>query len=653
MSNVKQDTPETTLVDDEEEVVSGRADLWRRLTRQRLAMVSLIYLVGLSLLAIFAPLIAFRDPLEQDLLNVLLNPGWEFWLGTDNLGRDTLSRIIFGSQATLLASILGVGTALAIGLPVGLLAGYLGGTIDRAIMWINDLILSLPALVVTFAIIAILSPGLVNAMLATGIVLSTRYVRLTRGVLLAEREKTYVEAARVAGISTIKILIRHILPNIASPLIVQTSLFFGIVILIEASLSFLGLGAPVGMPSWGRMLNEARLYFGLQPFLAFPPGIAITLTVLAFNLLGDGLRDVMGKDIKAGRIPVSRLIKDESRTDVSINKDSLNGGWALSIRALEVRFPSPKGGQMSVIQDISLGVRPRETLGLVGESGSGKSMTALSALGLIPFPGQIKGGSVCFDGQELIGLSKAQWQTIRGNKIAMIFQEPLSALNPALTVGDQICEPLRFHKSLTSSEARERATQLLSLVRVPDSHRRLDEYPHQYSGGMAQRAVIARALACNPQILIADEPTTALDVSIQGQVLDLLRDLQEKFGMAMLFITHNMGVAADVCDRVAVMYAGQIIEIAHTDELMEMPRHPYTSALLGAMPQNRRRSGHLTNIKGQVPQPWAWPKGCRFHPRCDYAINQCEHCDIDLAEVAPNHLARCLRSSEYRLWGKS
>jgi peptide/nickel transport system permease protein len=525
-------------------------------------------------------------------------------------------------------------------------------------MWINDLILSLPALVVAFAIIAILSPGLVNAMLAAGIVLSTRYVRLTRGVLLAEREKTYVEAARVAGISSINILIRHILPNIASPLIVQTSLFFGVVILIEASLSFLGLGAPVGMPSWGRMLNEARIYFGLQPFLAFPPGIAITLTVLAFNLLGDGLRDVIGKDIKAARIPVSRLIKYESRTDVSINKDSLtsnlsNSGLALSIRGLEVRFPSPRGGKMRVLQDISLDVKSRETLGLVGESGSGKSMTALSVLGLIPFPGQIKDGSVRFEGKELIGLPKAQWQTIRGNKIAMIFQEPLSALNPVLTVGDQICEPLRFHKNLNSREARERAAQLLSLVRVPDSRRRLNEYPHQYSGGMAQRAVIARALACNPQILIADEPTTALDVTIQGQVLDLLRDIQEKLGMAMLFITHNMGVAADVCDRVAVMYAGLIIEITRTDELMERPRHPYTSALLGAMPQNRRRSGRLTNIKGQVPQPWAWPEGCRFHPRCDYAIDQCTHHDMDLVEVAPNHLTRCLRSSEYHLWGGS
>ena len=636
----------------EKEEVPGRLGFWRRFVQQRIAVLSLAFLFGLCLIAVFAPWVTPKDPFEQSLMDAFKGFGREFWMGTDNLGRDTLSRIILGSRATLLAAVQGVGIALAIGVPFGLVSGYLGGRTDRAVMWLNDLILSLPMIVVAFAIIAILGAGLSNAMIAVGLVLSTRYIRLTRGMLLAEREKIYVEAAKVSGIPNYKILVLHILPNVVSPLIVQTSIFFGIVILIEAALSFIGLGAPVGTPSWGRMLNEARSYYSLQPVLAIPPGIAITLTVLAFNLLGDGLRDVIGRGVTAGNPPVHRspetvpvqTIGDEATPDLSINQT------ALGIKDIEVRFPLPNGGEVNVIQGVSIDLKPGETLGLVGESGSGKSMTALAAMGLIPYPGFISNGSVALDGRNLLGLSNRDWNMIRGNTISMIFQEPLAALNPVLTVGQQISEPLRLHKNMSPGQARERAAELLARVRVPEPHRRLDEYPHQYSGGMAQRAVIARALACDPEILIADEPTTALDVSVQGQVLDLLRDFQEESDMAMLFITHNLGVASDMCDRIAVMYAGLIIEIGKIDDVMNNPRHPYTSALLGAMPQNRKKTGRLTNIKGQVPPAWAWPEGCRFHPRCDYAIDQCAFRQLDLTEVSSDHSSRCLRSSDHKVW---
>jgi len=267
-------------------------------------------------------------------------------------------------------------------------------------------------------------------------------------------------------------------------------------------------------------------------------------------------------------------------------------------------------------------------------------------MNLVPFPGKITNGTVRLEGRDLNGLSKKQMRSIRGNRIAMVFQDPLSALDPVMTIGRQICKPLIIHENMTKRQARARAVELLNLVRVPEPHRRLDEYPHQFSGGMAQRAVIARALACNPDVLIADEPTTALDVSIQGQVLDLMRGLQEELGMAMLFITHNLGVAADVCHRGAVMYAGQIVETGKIDDLIENPKHPYTAALLMAMPEDVQKTDRLADIKGQVPLPWAWPKGCRFHPRCEHAMDQCKRDDVDLREVAPNHVTRCLRSSE-------
>jgi peptide/nickel transport system ATP-binding protein len=324
---------------------------------------------------------------------------------------------------------------------------------------------------------------------------------------------------------------------------------------------------------------------------------------------------------------------------------------ALVVDGLEVQFATDRGWA-TVVDDVSFSVAARETVGLVGESGSGKSVTCLAAMGLVPTPpGRITRGSIVLEGVELLRLPKRRLEDIRGDEIAMIFQEPMTSLNPAFTVGDQIAETVRRHRSVSRRKARARAVEMLSLVGIPNAERRVRSYPHEFSGGMRQRVMIAMALSCDPKVLIADEPTTALDVTIQAQVVELLRATQREFGMALLLVTHDLGVVADLCDRVLVMYAGQLVEEAPIHELYARPQHPYTSALLASMPQLGSVSERLAAIPGVTPPPWAMPPGCRFHPRCPYAREKCTVAPIPLLDVGPLRQSRCIRVDEIELKG--
>ena len=284
-----------------------------------------------------------------------------------------------------------------------------------------------------------------------------------------------------------------------------------------------------------------------------------------------------------------------------------------------------------------------ETLGLVGESGCGKSVAALSVLRLVAPPGRIEGGRVRFRGRDLLGLAEEEMRGLRGREIAMIFQEPMTSLNPVLTCGDQIAEAVRRHQAAGRQEARERAVEMMRRVGIPAPEQRVDEYPHQLSGGMRQRVMIAMALSCDPEVLIADEPTTALDVTTQAQILELLQRLQEEFHMAILLITHDLGVVAEVADRVAVMYAGRIVEAAETPALFDNPRHPYTRALLRSVPQLEGPLQRLEVIPGRVPEATDFPDGCRFHPRCPLAEDRCRGQAPPPEEIAPDHEAACWR----------
>jgi peptide/nickel transport system ATP-binding protein len=325
------------------------------------------------------------------------------------------------------------------------------------------------------------------------------------------------------------------------------------------------------------------------------------------------------------------------------------GTELLSVDGLCVEFAG-QDGCMRVVEDVGFTISSGETLGLIGESGSGKTVSALAVMGLISGNGRAS-GSVCFEDHELLSLSDEDMRRVRGVEISMVFQEPMTSLNPAFTVGNQIVRAVRSHRAVSRAASKARAIEMLDLVGIPDARHRVDDYPHAFSGGMRQRAMIAMALACEPKLLIADEPTTALDVTVQAQILDLLRSLQSELGTAVLFVTHDFGVVADICERVAVMYAGQIVEEAHVHDVFAKPRHPYSQGLLDSMPQAARPGQRLTVIPGQVPRPGAFPEGCRFHPRCAYAAAECVRAPVPLTRRSDDAAARCVRQDELQLTG--
>lgn len=317
----------------------------------------------------------------------------------------------------------------------------------------------------------------------------------------------------------------------------------------------------------------------------------------------------------------------------------------VTIKNLQTHFFTDEG-VVKAVEDVSLDIQRGKTLGLVGESGCGKSVTALSVIGLISSPGRIVGGNVTLheNGKPIVlnELPESQMRKMRGGRIAMIFQEPMTSLNPVFTIGNQIMEAVRLHRDVSKKEARDLAMEMLAKVKIPVPEKRIHDYPHQFSGGMRQRAMIAMALSCQPDLLIADEPTTALDVTIQAQILDLLRELQETQGMSILLITHDLGIIAEMADDVSVMYASKVVEQATVKELFENPLHPYTNGLFRSRPElGRSKSEKLATIRGMVPSPLRFPAGCKFHPRCPYAKGQCEKAEPSLREIRPGHFVHC------------
>jgi peptide/nickel transport system ATP-binding protein len=317
----------------------------------------------------------------------------------------------------------------------------------------------------------------------------------------------------------------------------------------------------------------------------------------------------------------------------------------LEVKDLRTSFKHESGAEFSPVDGVSFSVHAGRTLGIVGESGCGKSVTSLSIMGLLPKgQGRISAGSVVFEGRDLAALSPQDMRTLRGNRMAMIFQEPMTSLNPAFTIGNQLIEGIRAHRSISAKEARTHAIEMLRRVRIPSPEQRIDEYPHKLSGGMRQRVMIAMALSCEPKLLIADEPTTALDVTIQAQVLDLMRTLREETGTAIILITHDLGVIAELADDVVVMYSGQVVERASVQQLFSHPQHPYTIGLLGSIPKLHLEQNRLNAIEGQVPTPMMQVTGCRFAPRCPFSVARCLHEAPTLMDMSGGHEAACWRA---------
>ena len=384
----------------------------------------------------------------------------------------------------------------------------------------------------------------------------------------------------------------------------------------------------------------------LHWFLAIPPGIAIIVTVLSVNLIGDVIRDSIGRGIAVGVRPGTPAARFESATLPAAAAGPVGKAIdnpMLRVEGLQVMVAARDGGELPVITDLSLAIAKGETLGLVGESGSGKTLTGLAILGLMGATVRTTHGSITLNGRELRSLSAGQMEAVRGNEVAMVFQDPTTSLNPAFTVGAQIAEVLRAKKGMGRKEAWERVVELINRVGIPRPEERARAYPHELSGGMAQRIAIARALSCNPSLLIADEPTTALGVTVQQEILDLFRHLQDEFGMAILFVTHDLAVAADICDRISVMYAGEMVEMAGVDPRFASPRHPYTRGLLTATPHASDRNPPLPTIRGSVPRPGSWATGCRFSNRCDFRTAAC---DRRIPLTGTERLVRCIRADE-------
>jgi peptide/nickel transport system permease protein len=628
-----------------------RKGAFRRLLRRPGPTIALAFLVVLALVAILAPWLAPYDPNQQDIPNRYATPTWSHPFGTDEFGRDLLSRIMYGARVSLFVSVSVIVIAMAVAIAVGLLSGYTGGRVDTLLMRIADGGLSFPPLVLALAVAGILGPGVGNVILALSIVFVFGLTRLVRGSTMAIAEEQFVEASRAAGTRTPRLLSHRILPNIRSPLLIAGTFGIAAAIVAEAGLAYLGLGPRPPAASWGYMLQNAyqrSLYS--HTWQLFVPGIAIVVTIFAFNILGEGLRDVLG----VGRSKKSHRSERRGLTTVvrppAVLPPSLSEGALLEVEGLCVEFTGDRGVSR-VVDDVSLTIRPGETLGLVGESGSGKTVTSLSVMRLLASPpGRIVGGSIRYDGRDLLDLSFQEMRALRGTELSMVFQDPMTSLDPGFTIGSQLREAQRIHARVPRAQAKARSIELLELVGVPAPRARLRQFPHQLSGGLRQRVMIASALANQPRLLVADEPTTALDVTVQAQILDVLKRLQRDLGMATLFVTHDLGVIADICDRVAVMYAGQIVEEASVDDLFARPQHPYTGGLLRAMPQVGQLEERLAVIPGQVPLPHEMPSGCRFAPRCPYAIDECRSAPVALVQHNGSSV-RCARVGELSLRG--
>ncbi|MCQ0011011.1 dipeptide/oligopeptide/nickel ABC transporter permease/ATP-binding protein [Actinomadura madurae] len=544
-------------------------------------MLSLGWLALVVAGSFLAPWLAPHDPLEQDIDRAYALPSGTYWAGTDSLGRDILSRIMHGGSVSLLGAGEALLVAVVIGVPLGMLAGYRGGVVDAVLSRIAEVVMSLPVIVILLAVVAVYGRAFTITMGALGVILSASFIRLARATTEGKRNELYVDAARVSGLGHLRIAVRHILPNITAPLLIQSTLALSSALLIQAGLGFLGLGPEPPAPSWGSGIADAAKYVNRDGWLMVPTGAVLIFTVLAFNSLGDALRDATGH--------AARSV--ERRRRITSSGVTRGSGRLLEVDGLRVEYPGRR-----VIDDVTLHVDAGEVLALVGESGSGKTQTAFSVLGLLAPGGRITGGGIHLDGSDLLALPDRKLAALRGTRMAYIPQEPMSNLDPCFTVGSQMVEPLVANLRIGRAEARKRALALLARVGIGEPERVYRSYPHEISGGMAQRVLIARAVSCEPSLLIADEPTTALDVTVQAEVLDLLRDLQRERRMGIVLVTHDFGVVADIADRVAVMQNGRLVEEGPVDELFASPSHPYTKMLLGSSLEGREPRKELRHV---------------------------------------------------------
>ena len=599
--------------------------------------ISLVVLILIVMIAVFANILAPHNPLE--IFTARQAPDAQFLFGTDDKGRDVLSRMMYGARYSLIIGLGATAFALVCGSIIGAVAAVARKWVSEVIMRILDVIMSFPGIALAATFVLVFGNSVPSLIFAIGFLYIPQIARIVRANVVSEYNQDYVRAVVVSGARAPWILVKHVIRNCIAPVMVFTIVLVADAIVFEASLSFISAGIPEPTPTWGNILSDARggVLAG-RWWQALFPGLAIMFTVLCLNILSEGITDAMAAAPKApvkaddaavrANREADKLVADptlayaaqaemleqrlselqaiektrtdrfEARTDVPP---------ILEVKDLCIKFP--RHGDVNVVDHVSFVVRPRQTMGLVGESGCGKSITSLTIMGLLDPKAKVS-GEILYDGQNLLNMDQKQMNALRGREIAMIYQDALSSLNPSMLIKAQM-------KQLTKRGGTRTAEELLELVGL-DPKRTLDSYPHELSGGQRQRVLIAMALTRDPKLIIADEPTTALDVTVQKQVIDLLNKLQKELGFAMVFVSHDLALVAEVANSITVMYAGQVVEQGPVSDILCHPVHEYTRGLLGSVLSIEAGGTRLHQVPGSVPSPKDFPEGDRFTPRSSH-----------------------------------
>ena len=561
-------------------------------------------------------------------------PSAAHWLGTTVQSEDVLSRVIYGAQTSLEVVLLSLVLSLAIGVPLGLVSGYFGGPFDRGMVLVNDSIFAFPSLLLAIVIAFLLQGsfgGVLTAAIAITAVYIPQYFRVIRNSVLSVREEPYVEAGRALGARPRTVMRRYVFHNVMQSVPVVASLNAADAILTLAALSFLGIGIdPSATAEWGydvsRGIADAQAGYWWTGLF---PGLAIVLLVTGLTLLGEGLNDTLNPLM---RRPARQAIEMGAREIATEQPDAAPGDPVavategaetprepvISIEDLRVWYATDRGA-VRAVDGVTLAVASGEAVGLVGESGCGKSTLGRGVLGLVP-EGTVRDGVIRFEGSNLLEATPDELRRLRGSSLGLVFQEPMTRLDPLMRISQHFAEVLKANEpGISDDEVERRSLEVLGAVGIPPT--RFDHYPHEFSGGMRQRIMIALTLVVRPRFLIADEPTTALDVLVEAQIMAILTDLKRNYDLALLVITHNLGIVAESCDRIAVMYAGRIVEQGRVEDVFSEPLHPYTQELLASTISLTTRELHY--IPGAPPDLHEPPSGCRFHPRCPHAMEIC------------------------------
>ena len=557
--------------------------LFSRIIRNKLALLGSIMLFMLLILIMITPFLNLNDPNSintSDRFSLPLTNN--YLLGADHLGSDILSRVMWGTRLSLAVGFSAALIAAILGTFIGIIAGYFGGFFDNILMRSVDVLMAFPYVLLALAIVAVMGPGLFNSLVAVAIVNIPFFARNVRGISLAYANSDFMIAAKISGRGTFSCIIFELLPNLMPTIIVAFSTTIGWMILETAGLSFLGLGSQPPQADLGSMLGEGRASLIVHSHNSLVPGLMILFIVMGFNLFGDGIRDALDPKLSHGKLGRSKALTDLKKNYVF---QELSSKSFLEVKNLSTKFIR-NNKEIKAISNVNFSLQKGECLAIVGESGSGKSVTALSITRLVASPpGVITEGLINYKGSDLLNVNLKSMQGIRGKKISYIFQDPQSTLHPLQKVGSQISEIIINHKRINKINLKKEVLKLLSDVKIIDPERVINLYPHQLSGGMRQRIGIAMAIANKPDIIIADEPTTALDVTVQAEILNIINILKKEFNLSIIFISHDINVVSKISDNIIVMFNGEIVEFGKTEKILNSPKNKYTQKLIKTSPR--------------------------------------------------------------------